>query len=95
MYMSVCPHSSVNGHGGCFHIWAIVNKASLFLNKYPGVELLGHMVPPFLVSRTSTLLTTVAALVYIPTNSVSPSLHPHQHLFVVFLMTAILTHVRG
>ena len=50
----------------------------LFLDIYPGVELLGHMVVLFLVLwETSILFSTVAAPIYIPTNSVQefPFLH--------------------
>ena len=56
-------HSSVDGHLDCFHILAIRNNASmnirvcvsslgsvfLFLDTYPGVELLGHMLVLVLV----------------------------------------------
>jgi len=44
----------------------------LFLSDtYPGVELLGPVIVLFLVFRgTSILISTVAAPVYIPTNSV-------------------------
>ena len=56
--------SSIDGYIGCIHILAIVNNAALHivvhitflgsvsfsLNKYPGVELLDHMVILFLIS---------------------------------------------
>ena len=42
----------------------------LFSYIYPTVELLGNMVVPFLVSWESSILSTVVALIYIPTNSV-------------------------
>ena len=50
----------------------------VFSDIYPGVKLLGHMVVLLLVFwETSTLLSTVAAPIYIPTNRVRgfPFLH--------------------
>ena len=68
----------------CFHILAIVINIAIninvsfwitvvffFLNIYPGVELLGHMVILFLAFwEMSILFSTVAAQIYISTSSV-------------------------
>ena len=85
--------SSVDGHLGSSHILVIVSNATMnirvhvsfrisvflfFSDMYPGVGLLGHMVVLFLVFwETSVLFATVAAPIYIPTNSVPvfPFLH--------------------
>ena len=50
----------------------------VFLDVYPGVESLGHMAVLFLVVRENSILfSTVAAPIYVPTNSVQgfPFLH--------------------
>ena len=54
MYHIFFIHSSVDGHLGCFHVLAIVNRAALgcmyrfelrfSLDICPGVGLLNHMV---------------------------------------------------
>ena len=75
-------HSSVGGHQDCFHNLAIVNNAAMstrvhvsfgismfgILDRYPGVELLGHMLVLLLVFcllRTSILFSTVAVTIYL------------------------------
>ena len=68
-----------------------------FLDIFPGMELLGHIIVLFLVfQETSILFSTVTAPIYIPTNSIQvPPPHPHQHLlFVFFLTVTIMTGVR-
>ena len=79
MYHIFFIHSSVDGQLGCFHVLAAVNSGAVYLfqlvflflsDVYPGVELLGPMGVLFLVFWVPfILLSTVAAPVYIPTNS--------------------------
>ena len=69
-------------------------------DTYPEVELLDHMVVPFLIlGGNITLFSVVAAPVYIPTSRAQGlvlfSPRSYQHLLsLVFLMTAILTGVK-
>ena len=91
--LHVCTISSLSTHlwkFGCCHVLAIVKSAAMstglhvsfwitiFLDIYPGVGLLDHMVTLCSVFwRTSLLLSTVAVPVCIPPSSVGglPFLH--------------------
>ena len=92
MYQYFFIYSYVGEHQGCFHVLAIVTRAamiiglhvsfileSLFIPRiYPEIELLNHMVAPFLIFQgTSIMFSMAAPPAYIPTNSagVIPFLH--------------------
>ena len=78
-------HSSVDGHFGCFHVLAIVNRAvkrvmyhiflfklvfSFSLYKCPEVELLDNIVVLFLIFWENSILYSIAVeTIYILTNS--------------------------
>ena len=94
-------HSLVERHLGGFCVLAVGDnpivkmgvqifskrKISFPLDFSPDVGLLDCMVVQFLISRTSILFSTVAAPIYIPTNSA----HPHQQMLsLIFLLMAIL-----
>ena len=70
----------------------------VFLDKYWEVELLDHMVVLFLIFWGNFILFSIEAapIIFPPTvqESTPFSPHPRQHLFVIFLMVAILTGVR-
>ena len=91
MYHSFFIHSSVNGHLGCFHVLASLNRASMNIEGTcvffqfwlpqgicPGMGLLGPMVVLFLVFQGIFILFSIMILsIYIPTNSAKgfPFLH--------------------
>ena len=90
MYHIFFISSSIDGHLGCFHVWAVVNSATthigvhvsfqimVFSGYISGMGLLDHMVVSFLVFLgNSVLFSVVAGSVYIPANSVGgfPFLH--------------------
>ena len=76
---------SILGYLGCFYMLVITDNApvnievhvlfelvfSFSSDKYPAVEFLGHIVVLILIfGGASIMLSTVAALIYIPTSSV-------------------------
>lgn len=66
----------------------------LFLSyRYPGVELLGHMINLCLTFKETELFSEVAVPFYIPTSSVSgffSYLFSRQHLLSVFILANLV-----
>ena len=79
----------------CVSFWISIFILDTYIYKF---ELQGHLVVLFLVyCKTHILLSTVAAQIYIPTNSVEGFLFLHilaDMVFLFFLVIVILTGVR-
>ena len=93
-YLGYCKQCC-SEHGGLPRIFPS-QMCSFPVGKYSEVQLLDHMVVLiFIFWGASVVFSVVGALVWISTSSAQVlfSLHSHQLLFVVFLITAILTGV--